>query len=75
MSNENEVAGIVVYRGKKQIYTADFDADPRDDFVHLFPKNFTAAVPAIKKMPNMSYEETALYQLKKLVDHELEEAS
>jgi hypothetical protein len=32
-------------------------------------------VPAIKKMPNMSYEETALYQLKKLVDQEIEAAS
>ena len=60
---------------KNRLHFADFDADPRDDFVHLFPKNFTAAVPAIKKMPNMSYEETALYQLKKLVDHEIEATS
>jgi hypothetical protein len=38
----------------------------------LFPSNFTAAVPAIKKMPDMSYEETALARLKKLIDEEIE---
>ncbi|WP_439925454.1 hypothetical protein [Nitrobacter sp. JJSN] len=72
MSNEGEIAGTVKYRGKRRIYTADYEADTRDDLVLLFPTNFTAAVPAIKKMPDMSYEETALFQLKKLVDHEIE---
>ncbi|WP_041358079.1 hypothetical protein [Nitrobacter hamburgensis] len=72
MSNKDEITGTVKYRGKRRIYAADFEADTRDDLVLLFPTNFTAAMPAIKKMPNMSYEETALYQLKKLVDDEIE---
>jgi hypothetical protein len=72
MSNEDEITGFVKYRGKRRIYTADFEADTRDDLVRLFPENFTAAVPAIKKLPDLSYEETALYQLKKLVDDEVE---
>ena len=72
MSNENEITGTVKYRGKRRVYTADYEADTREDLVLLFPTNFTAAVPAIKKMPEMSYEETALYQLKKLVDEEIE---
>ena len=72
MSDEDEIAGIVEYRGKRRIYTADFEADTRDDLVCLFPTNFTAAVPAIKKIPNTTYKETALSQLKKLVDDEIE---
>ena len=32
----------------------------------LLPINFTAAMPPIKKMPNMSYEETAQIKLKNL---------
>lgn len=72
MSNENEITGTVKYRGKRRIYTADYEADTREDLVLVFPTNFTGAVPAIKKMPDMSYEETALFQLKKLVDHEIE---
>ena len=72
MSNEDEITGIVDYRGKLRIYTAYFEADRGDDLVNLFPTNFTGAVPAIKKMPDMSYKETALHQLKKLVDQEIE---
>lgn len=72
MSNEKEITGTVKYRGKRRIYTADYEADTREDLVLVFPTNFTGAVPAIKKMPDMSYEETALFQLKKLVDHEIE---
>lgn len=72
MGNEDEITGMVEYRGKKQIYTAYFEADTRDDLIHLFPTNYTGAAPAIKKMPNMSYKETARYQLKKLVDDEIE---
>jgi hypothetical protein len=72
MNNEEKTIGTVEYRGKRRIYTADFEADTRDDLVCLFPSNFTAAVPAIKKMPDMSYEETALARLKKLIDEEIE---
>jgi hypothetical protein len=72
MSNEDEITGTVNYRGKKRIYTAYFEADRRDDLVNLFPTNFMGAVPAIKKMPDMSYKETALFQLKKLIDQEIE---
>ncbi|GAB1716211.1 MAG: hypothetical protein NTAFB05_12530 [Nitrobacter sp.] len=72
MSNESKITGMVEYRGKKRIYTADFEADTREDLVWLFPTNFTAAVPAIKKCPDTSYKETALYQLKKVVDEEVE---
>lgn len=72
MSNENQITGTVKYRGKRRVYTADYEADTREDLILLFPTNFSAAVPAIKKMPDMSYEETALFQLKKLVDHEVE---
>jgi hypothetical protein len=72
MSDEDEITGTIQYRGKKRIYTAHFEADTRDDLVHLFPLNFTGAVPAIKKIPDMSYKETALDQLKKLVVHEIE---
>jgi hypothetical protein len=72
MSNEGKITGMVEYRGKKRVYTADFEADTRDDLVWLFPTNFTAAVPAIKKFPDTSYKETALHQLKKLIDEEIE---
>ncbi|MEH6950262.1 hypothetical protein V4R08_02760 [Nitrobacter sp. NHB1] len=72
MSNEDKITGTVQYRGKKRIYTADFEADTHDDLVCLFPTNFVAAVPAIKKLLDLSYEETALNQLKKLVDEEIE---
>ena len=71
MSNEGKITGMVEYRGKR-VYTADFEADTRDDLVWLFPTNFTAAVPAIKKFPDASYKETALHQLKKLIDEEIE---
>jgi hypothetical protein len=72
MSNEDQITGFIKYRGRRRLYTADYEADKRDDLVRLFPENFTAAVPAIKKMPDLSYEETALYLLKKLVDEEIE---
>lgn len=71
MSNDDKITGTVEYRGKRRIYTADFDVT-HDDLVCLFPTNFTAAAPAIKKMPDMSYEQTALYHLKKTVDDEIE---
>jgi hypothetical protein len=72
MTNEDQITGFIKYRGKRRIYTADYEADKGDDLVRLFPENFTAAVPAIKKLPDLSYEETALYLLKKVVDEEIE---
>jgi len=72
MTNEDQITGFIKYRGKRRIYTADYEADKSDDLVRLFPENFTAAVPAIKKLPDSSYEETALYLLKKVVDEEIE---
>lgn len=68
----SKITGTVEYRGKRRIYTADFDVDTSDDLVCLFPTNFTATMPAIKKLPDMSYEETALSLLKKLIDDEIE---
>lgn len=75
MSNDDKITGTVEHRGKRRIYTADFEAYTGDDLVYLFPVNFTAAVPAIKKMPDMSYKETALSRLKKLIDEEIEPKS
>lgn len=74
MTNEDQITGFIKYRGKRRIYTADYEADKGDDLVRLFPENFTAAVPAIKKLPDLSYEETALYLLKKVIDEEIEKA-
>ena len=75
MTNEDQITGFIKYRGKRRIYSADYEADKRDDLVRLFPENFTAAVPAIKKLPDLSYEETALYLLKKVVDEEIEKGA
>ena len=72
MTSEDQITGFIKYRGKRRIYTADYEADKSDDLVRLFPENFTAAVPAIKKLPDLSYEDTALYLLKKVVDEEIE---
>jgi hypothetical protein len=75
MTNEDQITGFIKYRGKRRIYSADYEADKSDDLVRLFPENFTAAVPAIKKLPYLSYEETALYLLKKVVDEEIEKGA
>lgn len=75
MTNEDQITGFIKYRGKRRIYTADYEADKSDDLVRLFPENFTAAVPAIKRLADLSYEETALYLLKKVVDEEIEKGA